>query len=298
VGSHGELGRDPALLEACDAGASRCARTPLTVSELRDIKSVAVGETSTCVLSSSGALLCFGRGDRGQLGNGALTDQFEPQAVQGSDGKALVGVRLVAVGAFHACAALEAGGVSCWGEDTVGELGRGAAVPANCGDVHCEKQALPVKGLEQVKIRELVAGRDFTCAVRDEDGALLCWGANANGQLGQADTAPRNEPTLVADLEIVQIDAGVQHVCVRTAPFDEVFCWGRNQSDESGAGRPMVALEPAKVYGSAEASQVATGTFHSCALVANGVHCWGENAHGELGRGNTQATGIPEPVAW
>lgn len=46
---------------------------------------------------------------------------------------------------------------------------------------------------------------------------------------------------------------------------------------------------------SKEVVQIATGAFHSCALIANGeVKCWGDNAYGQLGQGNKVNLGDDE----
>jgi alpha-tubulin suppressor-like RCC1 family protein len=200
---------------------------------------------------------------------------------------------------MHACAALGKGGVACWGQNRSGELGLGNDVISGCGPAaSCETRARELPALTGQVMRALVAGGDFTCAVRDADGALLCWGANHKGQLGLGDTAARAQPTPVPNLQVLDIAAGAQHVCARVAPFDEVFCWGQNERDESGIGRPKVTPTPARVSGSAEASLVAAGSLHSCALVGNGVQCWGENVQGQLGNGQMVATGDPSAVAW
>lgn len=50
----------------------------------------------------------------------------------------------------------------------------------------------------------------------------------------------------------------------------------------------IVSAKPVKVQGLANATQVATGEGHACALDKDGaVSCWGHNHHGQLGDGTT-----------
>ena len=46
---------------------------------------------------------------------------------------------------------------------------------------------------------EIIAGYDFTCA-RLSSGAVACWGANGDRQLGDGTTVDQLSPTVVAGL--------------------------------------------------------------------------------------------------
>jgi alpha-tubulin suppressor-like RCC1 family protein len=79
------------------------------------------------------------------------------------------------LGHCHGCGLLAGGGVMCWGDNDLGELGNGteARTPAR------------VRSLPDVV--EVVAGAAHTCA-RTADGDVWCWGDNRKGQIGP--TAP------------------------------------------------------------------------------------------------------------
>ena len=83
---------------------------------------IAAGEIHTCVVTSTGALKCWGNNTYGQLGNG-LTSQVEssPVAVKGLT----TGVIAAAAGGRHSCALTSGGAVKCWGQAVNGELGIG-----------------------------------------------------------------------------------------------------------------------------------------------------------------------------
>ena len=84
---------------------------------------VAVGETHSCALASSGAAYCWGANSSGQLGVRRIDDNVSttPQRVAG----ALSFVSLAA-GANHTCGLTADGAAYCWGNGRSGQLGVGA----------------------------------------------------------------------------------------------------------------------------------------------------------------------------
>jgi hypothetical protein len=93
----------------------------------------------------------------------------------------------VEVGTGHQCALLEDGTVACWGENEVGQLGRGTT---SAGD---PTPAL-VPGLFDVLL--LALGARNACA-RTTVGDVHCWGANDAGQHGVGDLANNPSPEIV-----------------------------------------------------------------------------------------------------
>lgn len=72
--------------------------------------SVVVGHEFTCALIESGSVQCWGRNDKGQLGDGTLVGHAVPKTVQG-----LAGVTKIAAGPSRMCALKGDGTVWCWG---------------------------------------------------------------------------------------------------------------------------------------------------------------------------------------
>jgi alpha-tubulin suppressor-like RCC1 family protein len=92
------------------------------------VSSVTVGSHHSCVLTTGGAVVCWGRGSYGELGNGPTADiNLTPSLVPG-----LTGVTAVAAGDESTCA-VAGGTVVCWGYGGDGSLGQGtlgnASVP-------------------------------------------------------------------------------------------------------------------------------------------------------------------------
>lgn len=82
---------------------------------------VSAGGEHTCAVTDTGAALCWGHNDNGQLGNGTTTDRLVPSRVLGLGSN----VAAIAAGVDHTCALLKTGGVKCWGNNDYGQLGNG-----------------------------------------------------------------------------------------------------------------------------------------------------------------------------
>lgn len=76
------------------------------------------------------------------------------------------------------------------------------------------------------------------------------------------------------------------------------MCWGVNDQYQLGGGAPAQSLTPVPVSGlSAGIRHIAAGAAHTCAVTIEGeVHCWGGNAHGELGAGQASAAPVATPT--
>ncbi|AKV00056.1 hypothetical protein AKJ09_06719 [Labilithrix luteola] len=74
-----------------------------------------------CAVVAGGLVYCWGKNERGQVGDGTRTFAQVPAKVAGLPAPA-VSVRALGE---SACALLEDGSIYCWGDDTAGTLGRG-----------------------------------------------------------------------------------------------------------------------------------------------------------------------------
>ncbi len=147
--------------------------------------------------------------------------------------------------------------------------------------------------------KKIVAGNDHTCGLTT-DGALQCWGDNADGQVGDGSDFPSRPPVTVSGLGSGVLDAatGGNHSCAILSS-GTVQCWGRNSSGQLGDGTTDERLLPVAVLGlPATPTALAAGEAHTCALFATGaVSCWGRNAAGQLGNGATADSSTPVAVS-
>jgi hypothetical protein len=82
---------------------------------------ISAGGDHTCALLTGGAVRCWGYNYYGELGNGTTTGSSTPVAVSGIT----TATAISAGGWNHACALLAGGSVSCWGDNSHGQLGNG-----------------------------------------------------------------------------------------------------------------------------------------------------------------------------
>ena len=89
---------------------------------------LALGDDFSCARRRDGTVWCWGRNDRGQLGDGSFADRAEPRVVPG-----LLGVTSLRAGSGHACALTRQKEVLCWGDNRMRQIRAGAALLSTTG---------------------------------------------------------------------------------------------------------------------------------------------------------------------
>ena len=102
-----------------------------------------------------------------------------------------------------------------------------------------------------------------------------------------------------ARLRFSSLSAGQDFTCGVT-PLGNAFCWGRNAAGALGNGTTTNRTTPGPVTMPAGVlfDSVSAGQDHACAISTSGnVYCWGGNASGQLGTGNTSPQTTPALVS-
>ncbi|MGD0906039.1 MAG: RCC1 repeat-containing protein [Candidatus Acidiferrales bacterium] len=192
---------------------------------------IAAGSHFTCAVTTTGAALCWGEGDSGQLGNGYATNSATPAAVLDPTGSAPIsGVVAISAGFEHTCALTSGGSAFCWGTDGTNQPGSGTLSQSNIPvQVLNPAGTAPISGVAAIS-----AGQFHTCAVTS-GGEPFCWGDNAEGELGDGSTSSVTIALPVSGLSggVAAIAAGYQHTCALTNA-GAVWCWGSNATGQLG----------------------------------------------------------------
>ncbi|CAM9513683.1 unnamed protein product [Ectocarpus fasciculatus] len=287
---------------------------------------IACGQYHTCAVLDVGSLKCWGFNSFGALGLGDRDNRGETNDTMGDNLPAVdlgTGHTALAVagGRHHTCAILDNEALKCWGSrnDTssnYGQLGQGntdgiGIAPGEMGN------NLPEVDLGTNRTAAALAtGWHHTCVILDNK-ELHCFGRNHDGQLGQGDTVDRGgeagqmgDDMVAVDLgegrHPVAVAAGRWHTCA-LMDNDEVKCFGANTVDDLGAGQ--LGLEdqdnrggcPDTIGDSLASVDLGTGRVpgwvfagfdHNCVIFGDSsLKCWGLNASGQLGLGDTDDKG-------
>lgn len=228
-------------------------------------------------LTRVGQTYCWGRNNRGQLGDGTQIDRLS-EVPLGSEYTRLT------LGLNHTCG-FTGTTATCWGANESGQIGDGTTVD----------RATPTALATSVAFAKLAAGVDHTCGITFDDKAY-CWGENSKGQLGTGTLISSSVPVPVAGaLKIRSIYPGQFFTCAATLT-EEVYCWGVNTFGQLGDGTTINHSTPAQVLGVVGGS-MDVGSNHVCAGGSNGgLYCWGFNDRGQLGDNTKTNRSVPTPV--
>ncbi len=158
----------------------------------------------------------------------------------------------------------------------------------------------------------ITAGLRHTCAVLD-NGTVKCWGDNVAGQLGHGDIDDRGDGAGEMGDNLAPIDLGAVGPPLRDRGRCEHTCAVLRRRHRQVLGRQRLRAARLRRHRRTAAtaqtrwattsprstsvpahrrSRSPPATFHTCALLDNGtVKCWGANASGQLGQGDTNDRG-------
>ena len=175
------------------------------------VLSIAAGGYHTCAITTVGALKCWGRNDRGQLGNNTTTDYPLPTNVY----QLSSGVASIYVGGKHSCAVMDTGALKCWGD-------------LNSKDIPTDDTRF------RSGVAKVAVGAGHICALRD-NGSIMCWGRNTKGQLGDGTVSTSGSAEVALSSPAIDVEVGSNHTCA-VLSTGSVKCWGENMYGELGNG--------------------------------------------------------------
>ena len=251
--------------------------TPVAATGITNAVQVDAGNSHTCAVLKTGAIMCWGDSASGKLGNGASSGIYSsPVQVTGiTKGVA------VCTSMSSTCALLSDRTVACWGNALNGVLGN--------NDITNTIYATPVAVLNLQDAVQIAGADAHYCAMR-ATGGVVCWGTAGNGRLGNGVTSGSyGTPVTVTGLtNAIYIDSAGSHTCAVRSDRS-VACWGSGGDYRLGYSLTLVTdmSTPATVLSVQNIATVFLGNLHSCVVTTSGaLSCWGNNGNGQVGIGN------------
>ncbi|MCB9596968.1 MAG: hypothetical protein H6719_29870 [Sandaracinaceae bacterium] len=255
---------------------------------------VTVGSDHTCALLDTGVPYCWGRDDRGQLGDGTASaaSRATPEPVID-----ITNASLLQAGWGATCAVDATDGQAmCWGHNSFARFG----TVAGSGTTPTPVPLVFIGASEP--ILDLQQNASHLC-VRTAT-AVHCSGRNRHGQLGRSG----GDSILLSAVEGLPFGRVPRSVAVgysATSGFTlialddgSVWCFGTNDDAECAmVASPEVSV-PTAIPGLSRIVQVVAGSDFACALDdAGAVFCWGSNSDGHTGNGTIGGPDVETPTA-
>lgn len=194
-------------------GSTAVANAPpfLEVSVGVGVASVGLGSASTCVVTTTGSVRCWGNNRAGILGYGhssnigatespnqasnIVLDATTGQLLGGDVnlGEGVVDQVEIDTGTGYACARLGSR-LRCWGDGNDGSTGHGNENIIGDDELPSSASDVPFGGS-----RTIVAIADGGRCVVFSDKTITCWGRDAQGELGYPALFPLGSPTLTPE---------------------------------------------------------------------------------------------------
>lgn len=275
------------------------------------VQAIKAGSGSVCALVAGGRAKCWGQNNYGEIGSGSAG------AVGSSPGQISNNLPFIDVSSLGGltisqlttandttCAIYSDGSLRCWGNNSLGQLGRGSATPPYIGNsggpssLSSQLQAVNLGGGTPISVS---VGGSHVCALM-ADTTIQCWGGNSSGQLGNGNTADSLTPVQVTGLTgATQVFAGRSHTCAIVSG-GLLKCWGDNTYGQLGDGTTTMRTSPVNVSTmSTGVTQVTAsqsfGNSYTCAIKSGAAYCWGDNAYGQLGDGTVVNRNSPVAVS-
>ena len=209
-------------------------------------------------------------------------------------------VDIIANWSYHVCALYASSIYSnyklkCWGYNSAGQLGVGAA--GSRGDAATELgYSSPFVDLGTNRfVKKVATGWYHTCAILDND-QVKCWGQNTYGQLGYGNTTSLGAANTDMGDNLAYVNLGSGRTAKEIYAFgyrscaildnNALKCWGRNITGQLGLGDVANRGDNAGEMGdSLSAVDLGTGLYAvkvagtdstTCAVLNNGnLKCWG-----------------------
>ncbi|MEJ2552657.1 MAG: hypothetical protein P8079_01250 [Gammaproteobacteria bacterium] len=286
-GGGGDLSGIGGGSESCNNGSD--SYTPINA----PVTAIAAAERLSFAINDDGAtgsLWAWGYSDKGQLGDGTVTNSVTPVKIGD-------GYTAVSAGVGHSLGLKSDGTLWAWGDNTYGQLGDGTTTSST----------VP----EQIDsgYKAISAGYNFSLGLK-LDGSLYAWGNNQVNQLGDGTVNDSYIPKYIGD-HFIAISAGATHA-LALKDDHTLWAWGADLYGQLGDGcyvdlnskSPVCAIRstanssvPEQIDVGNTYTTIAAGYQYSLAIRSDGtLWAWGNNTWSDLGDGTSVHKHVPTQI--
>ncbi|MGE5398468.1 MAG: Ig-like domain-containing protein [Chitinophagales bacterium] len=262
-------------------------KSPVQVTGLGGIKQIAASPGHTLALDKGGNVWAWGENDYGQLGDGTGPETgtwgssndtvFNP----GIDKNSPVKINISNVSQVFA------GGPSSLATKTDGTVWYWGYRYSVYSGMEFNNDVVPVQVEGLTDVKDAAIGWHHVLVLKN-NGTVLAWGRNDNGQLGDGTTEQKISPVQITGLENVKDVAAGMGSSMALKEDGTVWLWGTVPPYQDGTMYRQDAPIPRKVEGLSDIKAIAVGSNHFIVLKEDGtVWAWGDNFKGQLGNGES-----------
>jgi len=203
----------------------------------------------------------------------------------------------VSTGGTDSCG-INSGMLYCWGKNQYGELG--------INNTTEQKSPVQVGLPTALNWTAVTQSGEDACGIAS--GHLYCWGLNTNGEDGTGTSVEQTTPVptgaIMSWSVISQGDPTFDPSTCGITTTGTLYCWGNNANGEAGQGNtstnyyraPTPVPTPASPATATGWTAISTSGKDTCGINNGALYCWGKNAFGEVGNGNTTEQNSPVQI--
>lgn len=240
------------------------------------------GTSMTCGITSAATgdnTYCWGANFHGQLGDGTTEDRSSPTPILGHRFAHLALSMVTSDEGATSCGIDESGLAFCWGKNDAGQMGTGDTLPSLTPIWAGPSETLQSLSIASESAPPPQGTLGHGCAV-NAAAQLMCWGANAFGELGDGSQTSRLLPEIIpGEWRMVRTvrSYGRGTTCALESA-GTVSCWGSNGAELIGSADMGISIPtPTPIPGGLRFQSFVLGPGIGCGMALHGkAYCWGQ----------------------